>query len=172
MSVSYHLSIREHLLNSLVPSPKEASSLSLVRSVITNRSKIIQTKIVTSRQSPKIWKQTETSTRNESILIITIGRRCKNRIIWHSFKNNTGSFLCFLNNSNSHLQEYIRKSIFPFFHQVMALTCTAPGPDSSLYYFSFISGTSFTVLQQHGLWALSVCLKKKMIGWTFEGLMA
>lgn len=75
MSASYHLCIKKHSLNSLVLSQKETNPLSLARSVITNRSKTCLTKIVTSRQTPKIWKQLETSTGNESILIIIVGRR-------------------------------------------------------------------------------------------------
>lgn len=77
MSASYHLCIKEHLLNSLVLSPKEANILSLARSVITNRSKTHLTKIMTSRQTFEIQKELETSTGNESIITITVDRRHK-----------------------------------------------------------------------------------------------
>lgn len=64
--------------------------------------------------------------------------------------------------SNSHLQEYIRKSLFLFSPKVMALTCTAPRPDSLLHHFSIISGNPFIVLQLRELEVLSVTLKVKV----------
>lgn len=73
-----------------------------------------------------------------------------------------GSFLCYLTNSNSHLQEYIRKSIFLFFPKVMALTCTSPGPDSLLHHFSIISGTPFIVQQLCEPEVPSVTVKAKV----------
>lgn len=164
MSASYHLCIKEHLLNSLVLSPKEANILSLARSVITNRSKTHLTKIMTSTQTLEIQKELETSTENESIIT-------RNRIIWRSLWNNTGSFLCFLNNRNSDLQEYIRKFIFPFIPQVMALTHGSWASFLTvllqLYFRHPIYNAAMT-------WSMSpVCdaLKSKSIGWTFKWLV-